>query len=101
MGNNFKDKLIKQSKQEWLKTDSLGRVLSDQRYYNNNDTKERIKHVIESWQDTLWPIKGKYHGTKLKDLPLSYLQWVGMNFDTNSKAYKLVVQELECRTIKK
>lgn len=53
--------------------------------------------VVQTWQNTSWPIKGKYHGTKLKDLPLSYLQWVGMNFDTNSKGYKLVIQELECR----
>lgn len=54
--------------------------------------------VVSSWQNTPWPIKGKYHGTKLKDLPLNYLEWVGMNFNTNSKGYKLVVQELECRT---
>lgn len=61
---------------------------------NNYDTEQ----VIASWQNTSWPIKGKHHGTKLKDLPLHYLTWVGMNFDTNSKGYKLVVQELECRT---
>lgn len=54
--------------------------------------------VITSWQNTSWPISGKHKGTKLKDLPLSYLEWVGMNFDTNSKGFKLAVQELECRT---
>jgi len=96
MANKFKNKIIKQSKLDWQKFDSLGRVLTHQRY--NLDCAERTKQVIESWQNTLWPIKGKYHGTKLKHLPLSYLQWVGMNFDTNSKGYKLVIQELECRT---
>ena len=54
--------------------------------------------VVSSWQTSLWPCKGKYHGTKMKNLPLHYLEWVGMNFDVNSKGYKLVVQELECRT---
>ena len=57
-----------------------------------------IADIRTSWQNTSWPIKGKYYGTKLKELPLHYLKWVGMNFDTNSKGYKLVVQELECRT---
>lgn len=56
------------------------------------------ENVVDSWQNTSWPIKGKYYGTKLKELPIEYLKWVGMNFDINSKGYKLVVQELECRT---
>jgi uncharacterized protein (DUF3820 family) len=92
----FKDKIIKQSKLDWQKTDSLGRVLTHQRY--NKDCAVRTKQVIESWQNTSWPIKGKYHGTKLKNLPLDYLQWVGLNFNTNSKGFKLALQELECRT---
>lgn len=53
--------------------------------------------VINKWQNTLWPIKGKHYGKSMKDLPLHYLKWVGLNFDTNSKGYKLVLQELECR----
>jgi uncharacterized protein (DUF3820 family) len=61
---------------------------------NNYDTAK----VMQTWQNTSWPISGKYKGTKLKDLPLDYLKWVGLNFDPNSKGYKLVVQELECRT---
>jgi uncharacterized protein (DUF3820 family) len=81
------------AKLDWQKTKHRHQVedYSDQ---NNYDTEQ----VIASWQNTSWPIKGKHHGTKLKDLPLHYLRWVGMNFDTNSKGYKLVVQELECRT---
>ena len=54
--------------------------------------------VVNTWQNTLWPINGKHKGTKMKDLPLHYLQWVGLNFNTDSKGYKLVIQELECRT---
>ena len=96
MANKFKDKIIKQSKLDWQKFDSLGRVLTHQRY--NQDCSERTKQVIESWQNTSLPISGKYKGTKLKDLPLHYLEWVGMNFDKNSKGFKLAVQELECRT---
>jgi uncharacterized protein (DUF3820 family) len=67
-------------------------------YSNDYANQYDYNKVVTSWQNTSWPIKGKYHGTKLKDLPLSYLEWVGMNFNTNSKGYKLVVQELECRT---
>ncbi len=67
-------------------------------YDYSNDNKYDFSKVRQTWQNTTWPIKGKYYGTKLKDLPIDYLQWVGMNFDTNSKGYKLVVQELECRT---
>jgi hypothetical protein len=59
-----------------------------------------IQDVRNTWQNSLWPIKGKYYGTRLRDLPLHYLKWVGMNFDIDSKGYKLVVQELECRTNK-
>ena len=67
-------------------------------YSNQYGNQYDYNKVVKTWQNTLWPIHGKYYGTKLKDLPLHYLKWVGMNFDTNSKAFKLVVQELECRT---
>lgn len=56
-----------------------------------------LNKVVDFWQNSSWPIKGKYYGKKLKDLPLDYLEWVGMNFDTNSKGFKLAMQELECR----
>ena len=86
------------AKLDWQK-DKDKRVKSksiDYRDYHENQYS--IQDVKSTWQNTLWPIKGKYYGTKLKDLPLHYLKWVGMNFDIDSKGYKLVVQELECRT---
>lgn len=67
-------------------------------YSNDHTNQYDVKKVMQTWQNTSWPISGKYKGTKLKDLPLDYLKWVGLNFDPNSKGYKLVVQELECRT---
>ncbi len=76
--------------------------LKQQPVYQYKDYSQENKYtttdVVSSWQNTLWPISGKYKGTKMKDLPLHYLKWVGMNFETNSKGFKLVVQELECRT---
>ena len=95
MAKSYKQKLIKQAQLDWQKTDSLGRVLTHPRY--RKDSVKSTKQVIESWQNTPWPISGKYKNTKLKNLPLQYLEWVGMNFDTNSEGYKLAIQELECR----
>ena len=80
---------------DWRKIKEQPQYYIDYSDVNNYDTKA----VVKSWQNTSWPIKGKYHGTKLKQLPLSYLQWVGLNFDTNSRGYKLALQELECRII--
>lgn len=70
----------------------------DHLYDHSSDNNYDYNKVVTSWQNTSWPIKGKYHGTKLKELPLDYLQWVGLNFNTNSKGFKLALQELECRS---
>ena len=95
MANKFKNKLIKQSQLDWQKRDSLGRVLTHQRY--NVDSVQITEQVVESWQNTSWPISGKYKNQKLKQLPLHYLGWVIDNFQEDSKGYKLAKQELECR----
>ena len=86
MANRLNWDKVKEKQQRYAPID-----YRDKNQYSLND-------VQTSWQNTSWPIKGKYYGTKLKDLPLHYLKWVGMNFDTNSKGFKLVIQELECRT---
>ena len=95
MASKFKEKLIKQSQLEWQKTDSLGRELTHQRY--NQNSAQITKQVVESWQNTSWPITGKYKNQKLKNLPLNYLGWVIDNFQEDSVGYKLAKQELECR----
>lgn len=79
----------------WEKTKSRYEPVD---YSNQNQYDVKLVAEKLSRRAELWPISGKYKGTKLKDLPLSYLEWVGMNFDTNSKGFKLAVQELECRT---
>ena len=83
------------AKLDWQKTKHRHQPAD---YSDSNKWDTKIVCNRLSRQAELWPIQGKYKGTKLKDLPLHYLKWVGMNFDTNSKGYKLVVQELECRT---
>ena len=95
--NKFKNKIISESTSEWQKRDSVGRTLFDQRYYSNVDVAKRTKQVIDTWQNTLWPINGKHKDKKLKHLPLPYLGWVIDNFQENSKGYKLAKQELESR----
>lgn len=95
--SKFKNKVIQQSTSEWTKCDSIGRALYDHRYYNSNDLSTRMSNVINTWQNTLWPINGKHKDKKLKELPLQYLGWVIDNFDEDSVGYKLAYQELECR----
>ena len=67
-------------------------------YSNDVSNQYDFDTVLNTWQNTSWPITGKHKGTKMKNLPLHYLRWVGLNFDTGSLGYKLVIQELECRT---
>ena len=83
------------AKLDWQKIKNKPQHIVDYTTVNNYDTAK----VVASWHNTSWPIHGKYKNTKLKDLPLSYLHWVGLNFDTNSKGFKLALQELELRTI--
>ena len=66
-------------------------------YSKQNTNQYKVDDVIAIWQNTSWPINGKYKNKPLKQLPIEYLEWVGMNFSINSKGYKLAVQELECR----
>lgn len=56
-----------------------------------------LDKVIAHWQNSAWPIKGKYKGIKLKHLPQAYLEWVHSNFAVGSFGHKLALQELECR----
>ena len=84
------------AKLNWQKTKYDRYTPADFSVTNKWDTKTVSERL--SRQAELWPIKGKYHGTLLRHLPLHYLQWVGMNFNTNSKAFKIVVEELERRT---
>lgn len=97
MANKFKNKIISESTSEWQKRDSVGRTLTDHRYYHDVDVANRTKQVIHTWQNTLWPINGKHKDKKLKQLPLQYLGWVIDNFQQNSRGYKLAEQELESR----
>lgn len=57
------------------------------------------QRIIQGWNTgtNIWQIRGKYQGTEMRNLPLHYLKWIGLNFDTDSTAYKVAVQELERR----
>ena len=66
-------------------------------FSNSNKWDTKIVSDRLTRQAELWPIKGKYQGTLIKHLPLHYLKWVGMNFNTSSKGFKLAVEELERR----
>jgi len=64
--------------------------------------KQRIKstkQLIDSWQlgTNIWRCSGKHKGKQMRELPLSYLKWIGLNYDMNSIGFKLAVQELERR----
>lgn len=61
--------------------------------------REKNTQIVEQWQTgtNTWKIKGKHQGKKMRELPLHYLKWVGLNFDVHSLGYKLAVQELERR----
>ena len=64
---------------------------------NKWDTKTVCERLAR--QAELWPISGKYHGTQIHKLPIEYLGWVGMKFDTNSTGYKIALLELQRRAI--
>jgi hypothetical protein len=89
MTNKFKQTLIKEAQQDAFSTKR------DWKYHHTN--RYSVADVVQTWQNTLWPIQGKHKDTKLKQLPVNYLGWVIDNFQEESLGYKLAKQELECR----
>ncbi len=79
--------------------DSIGRRsdYGSSKVSSKQQTQQLVKQVVETWQNTSWPISGKYKNKQLKQLPLSYLGWVIDNFQEHSIGYKLAKQELESR----
>jgi len=86
------------AKLDWTKAKKVNNTIDWSEHKKNQYSVKDVALKLSRRAET-WPCSGKHHGTPIQQLPLDYLGWVGMNFDTASVGYKIALTELQRRAI--
>lgn len=69
---------------------------AQEQYWDEQKTYSNNKLQNKALKNGIWPVKGKYIGKKLSDLPTHYLNWIINNFNTGPNR-QAAVNELSIR----